>query len=122
MPRTLDAVIASLPDDERATIEARAAELIAEEMSLRSLRRAIGKTQSAVAEKLKVGQEAVSRIEMRQDMLISTLRGFVGAMNGELDLVVRFPNRPAVRLEGLGATEPRRRRIGRRAAGSPPSP
>jgi hypothetical protein len=44
MPRTLDEVIASLPKGERDRIEARAAELIAEETSLRALRRAIGKT------------------------------------------------------------------------------
>jgi transcriptional regulator with XRE-family HTH domain len=116
MPRTLDEVIASLPGDERAKIEARAKELIAEETSLRGLRKAIGKTQSTVAEDLNIGQEAVSKVEMRKDMLISTLRGFVGAMNGELDLIVRFPDRPAVRLEGLGVTAPRRKRDRRAAA------
>jgi len=49
MPRTLNEVIASLPGTERAKIEARARELIAEEMSLRDLRKAIGKTQAAIA-------------------------------------------------------------------------
>ena len=52
MPRRLDEVIARLPEGERAKIEARAQELIAEEMSLRDLRKAIGKTQTAVAKRL----------------------------------------------------------------------
>jgi len=115
---TLDDVMGSLPDDERAKIEARAAELIAEETSLRGLRRAIGQTQSMIAKELKVGQEAVSKVEMRRDMLISTLRGFVGAMKGELDLIVRFSDRPPIRLEGLGTAEPRRKR-GQPAGASP---
>ena len=67
MPRALDQVIDKLPEDERAKIEARAQELIAEEMSLRNLRKAIGKTQQAVAKRLKVGQDAVSKIETRSD-------------------------------------------------------
>lgn len=56
MPRTLDEVIAFLPKGERDRIEARAAELIAEEISLRDLRKAIGKTQVAVAAQMKIGQ------------------------------------------------------------------
>src|SRR5712691_9414985 len=74
MPRTLDEVVATLPAGERAKIEARARELIAEEMSLQDLRKAIGKTQAAIAKRLKVGQDAVSKLETRSDMYISTLR------------------------------------------------
>src|SRR5215470_20076361 len=110
MPRTLNEVIASLPEAERTKIEARARELIAEEMSLQDLRKAIGKTQTAIARRLKVGQDAVSKLEARSDMYISTLRGFVQAMGGELELVARFPKRPPVRLEELGRPLPRRKR------------
>lgn len=110
MSRTLGEVIASLPQGARDRIEARAAELIAEETSLRDLRKAIGKTQVVVAAQMKVGQEAISKVEMRNDMRISTLREFVSALGGELDLIVRVPDRPAVRLEGLGVAEPRRKR------------
>jgi len=46
----LDDMLSRLPNDRRAKIEARAAELIAEEMSLRDLRKALGKTQVAVAQ------------------------------------------------------------------------
>lgn len=102
MARTLDEVISTLSPERRAKIEARAAELIAEEKSLRELRKAVGKTQETIAKRMNVGQEAVSKIETRTDMKISTLVGFVGAMDGHLDLIVRLPNLPAIRLEGLG--------------------
>jgi transcriptional regulator with XRE-family HTH domain len=119
MARTLREVIASLPAERRAKVEARAAELIAEEMSLRDLRKAIGETQTTVARRLKVGQEAVSKVEMRRDMKISTLHGFIDAMHGSLTLLAEFPDRPAVRLRlgelRLGDTAPRRKRD-RRAA------
>ena len=110
MPRTLNEVIAALPAKDRAKIAARAAELIAEEMSLRDLRKAVGKTQAAVAKRLKVGQEAVSKIEARSDVYLSTLRDYIRAMGGDLDLIARFPDRPAVRLEKLGSAASRSRR------------
>ena len=116
MPRTLNEVIASLPQAERAMIKARARELIAEEMSLQDLRKAIGKTQTAIAKRLKVGQDAVSKLETRSDMYISTLRSVLEAMGGELELVARFPDRPPVRIQELGAAAPRRKRAKRAAA------
>lgn len=116
MPRTLNEVIAALPEGERARVEARARELMAEEMSLQDLRKAIGKTQTAIAKRLKVGQDAVSKLETRSDMYISTLRGFVRAMGGELELVARFPDRPPVRLEELGTATLRRKRDTRAVA------
>lgn len=116
MPRMLNEVIASLPEAERAKIEARARELIAEEMSLQDLRKAIGKTQTAIAKRLKVGQDAVSKLETRSDMYISTLRSVLEAMGGELELIARFPDRPPIRLKELGAASPRRKRDRRAAA------
>jgi|SRR5579872_3398744 len=108
--QTLDQAIAALPKEERAKIDARARELIAEEMSLQRLRKAIGKTQTAVAERLKVGQDAISKIETRSDMYVSTLRDFIKAMGGELELIAQFPNRPPVRLAALGTASLRRQR------------
>ena len=54
-----------------------------------------------MAKKLKVGQDTVSRVEKRTDMLLSTLSGYVEAMGGELNLVAEFPHRPPVRLQML---------------------
>lgn len=116
MARTLDDVIASLPKAERDKIEARARQLFAEEKSLRELRKAMSKTQVALARRLKVGQDTVSKIETRTDMLISTLRAYLKAMGGELELVATFPGRPPVHLDKLGVIASRRKRDRRASA------
>jgi transcriptional regulator with XRE-family HTH domain len=87
--------------DRRRKIDARAAELIAEELSLRDLRRAYELTQQRMAEFLGVGQEGVSRLEKRSDLLISTLRSYVEAMGGRLRLIAEFPDRQPVFLSGF---------------------
>jgi DNA-binding transcriptional regulator YiaG len=102
MTRTLADKIRQLPAARRKKVEARAAELVAEEMSLRDLRKAMQRTQVEVAKILNVGQDAISRYEQRSDMLLSTLQGYVQAMGGELDLVVKFPDRKPVKLKSLG--------------------
>jgi transcriptional regulator with XRE-family HTH domain len=97
----------ALPPDRRVRIEKRADALIAEEMTLRDLRKAQDLTQERMAELLGVGQDNISRLEGRADMLLSTLRSYVAAMGGSLDLIVRFPDRPAVSLSALFGTEDR---------------
>ena len=101
MAVSLEDKLARLPGERRAKVDARAAELIAEEMTLRDLRRALDRTQVHLARELGVKQETVSRLEKRSDMLLSTLRGYVEAMGGELDLLATFPDRPPVRLKTL---------------------
>jgi hypothetical protein len=102
----VDEIMAKLPAARRAKIEARAAELIREEKTLRELRRAARKTQTMIAKRLGVEQSHVSRLEQRSDMYLSTLRSYVKAMGGELELVVRLPDRPPVRLIGVGDLTP----------------
>ncbi len=46
-----------------------------------------------------MGQDTISRIDRRSDLLLSTMRRYIQAMGGELDLVARFPNRPPVLLD-----------------------
>lgn len=101
MGRTIDQKIAQLPAKRQEKIKARADELIAEELSLRDLRKAMNRTQVDLARKLKVGQDAISRYERRSDMLLSTLQEYVRAMGGELDLVARFPDRHPVKIKAL---------------------
>ncbi len=85
----------------RKKIKARAAQLIAEEMTLRDLRKAHRLTQERIAKVLNVGQDGVSRLEKRSDLLISTLRSYVEAMGGSLSLIAEFPDRQPVALAGL---------------------
>lgn len=102
MARPLSEKLAELPAARREKIAARAAELIAEEMSLRELRKAMGKTQAKVAADLGVGQDSVARYEQRTDMLLSTLSEYVHKVGGTLELTARFPNRNPVRIKGFG--------------------
>ena len=103
--KSLKDKMAELGEARRQKIEARAAELAAEEMSLRDLRRAHRLTQARVGKTLKIGQDGVSRLEQRSDLLISTLRNYVEAMGGDLQLIARFPDRPAVAVTGLAGME-----------------
>lgn len=62
------------------------------EMPLQELRLALQMSQERLAEILCTKQANISRIERRTDMYISTLRSYIEAMGGELDIVARFPD------------------------------
>lgn len=83
---------------EQLSPEARAkagaeAQRLREEMGLAEVRRALKLSQEELAQTLQVGQAAVAKLEKRTDMYVSTLRRFIEAMGGELDIVARFPDR-----------------------------
>lgn len=99
--KTLREKLKALPAGRRTLIAKRTAQLIEEEMTMRELRKARKITQVAMARKLGVGQEQVSRIEKRTDLHLSTLRRSIEAMGGELTLVAKFPDGPPVRLKGF---------------------
>jgi hypothetical protein len=63
-----------------------------ERIGFHKLRQARLQTQVAVAERLNIGQGAVSRMEKQSDFLLSTLREYVGALGGKLELRVVFPD------------------------------
>jgi len=62
------------------------------DMFLRELRDQRGLSQASMAAKMKLSQANVSQTERRDDMLVSTLREYVEALGGELDIVARFPD------------------------------
>jgi transcriptional regulator with XRE-family HTH domain len=93
----------------RKKIEKRAAELIAEEMSLRDLRKARKLTQARVAKTLGITQDGVSRLEKRSDLLLSTLRNTVKAMGGSVRIVAEFPDRAPVLLSEMSSEQPPRK-------------
>ncbi len=105
MPVNVNEKIKKLSATQRKKIEARAAALIAEEMTLRDLRKARELTQARVAEQLGITQDGVSRLEKRSDLLLSTLRKSVEAMGGRLSLVAEFPDRAPVVLTGIVGDE-----------------
>jgi transcriptional regulator with XRE-family HTH domain len=106
MGRTLDQVIAELPSERQERIEARYRELKQEVEGLRELREIAGKAQLEVAAALNIKQPSVSKIEKQTDMYLSTLRNYIEAIGGELELVVKLPKRPAIRLHQLGDALP----------------
>src|SRR5580698_3444554 len=101
MPITLKDKMKELSPAQRRKVKARAAQLIAEEMTLRELRHARKLTQVRVAKTLGISQDSVSRLEKRSDLLLSTLRKTVKAMGGSLSLVAEFPDRAPVVLSGI---------------------
>ena len=107
MPRKLDEVIAALPKARQKRVQARALELV----TLKDLRLAAQQTQEQLAATLGVGQDTISRLEKRSDMLLSTLRHYVESMGGKLELVAQFPNRPPVVIEHLGVAASPGRKI-----------
>ena len=106
MSRNVNDIIKNLSPAQRKKVEARAAHLIAEEMTLQELRRARKLSQVRVAKELGIGQEGVSKIEQRADLMISTLRKTVEAMGGRLCLVAEFPHSEPVILSGIAEVSP----------------
>lgn len=97
MPKTLDEIIAALPQDEQDKIERRAQELI-RQTSLRELRKTLGMTQQQLADALQVSQAAVSKQEKRKEIHVSTLCDVVEAMGGHVEILAHFPGDMVVRL------------------------
>jgi ribosome-binding protein aMBF1 (putative translation factor) len=96
---------AQVPEARRKAILAEADRLVAEELTLAELREARRRSQAELAKKLGVQQSAVSRIERRTDMYLSTLSGIVEAMGGTLEIIATFPDRPPVRINQLKALD-----------------
>ena len=101
MLKSFEDKLKELPVDSQEKVHARAKELIAQELTLRDLRQALKLTQEEVAEVLHIKQEAVSRLERRSDLLLSTLGAYIESMGGKLTLTAKFPNRPPVNLTGF---------------------
>lgn len=80
-----------LSPDAQARVKERVTTAL-DELPLQELRRARALSQVTLAELLNTTQPEVSKIEHRADLYVSTLRRYVEAMGGELDIVARFPD------------------------------
>jgi len=112
----LERIRKELSPARRKRVAARAAQLIAEEMTLQELRRARRLTQVRMAKELGIGQDGVSKLEKRADLMISTLRKTIEAMGGSLFLVAEFPDRDLVVLSGISEVEPDPKPSGKKRA------
>lgn len=92
MGRSISDVIATLPAERQAHIEANAQrkfeEMVAEARSLADFRKAVGKTQAEVGKRLGIQQNAVSQLEKRSDIYLSTLQRFVESLGMKLQLLL----------------------------------
>ena len=106
MGRNIEEIIAGLSKERRNRVEKKAREMARDMVvhadSLGAIRRAFSKTQSEVGEDLGLPQNAVSQLEKRSDMRVSTLIRYVDALGAELDLIVRLKDGSEVVLKGLG--------------------
>ena len=101
MATSINEKISQFSPERQQKIKQRALALIKEEASLRELREMMAITQKELAKALHIGQEGVSRIEKRSDMMLSTLRKYIKAIGGDIELVVSLPNRPPVTLSNF---------------------
>lgn len=103
MPISADDVFnATMSPREIEASDQRARELLDEYDTLQKLRKARALTQETIAKKMGTKQVSVAQLEKRSDLLLSTLRSYVQALGGELDLVIRFEGHDPVVLAGFG--------------------
>ena len=100
--KTLEQKLKEISRKKRQKIKVGTRQLVAREMSLQELRHAVSKTQKTVARTLNMGQDGVSRLEKRSDLLLSTLRNYVEAVGGNLTLVAQFPDKEPIAIGGFG--------------------
>lgn len=102
MGRTLDEVLEGLPAERRQAIEAGADQLLKDVEGLKALRLLAERSQEQLAETLGIKQPAIAKMERQADLYLSTLRRFVEAAGGRLELRVELPGKGTVHLTGLG--------------------
>ncbi len=90
MSVSFDKIVATLSPENQEVLKVEVASRIKAYRSLLEFRKELGLTQDDMAELLLITQESVSRLERREDMHISTLKRYVEALGGELEIHVRF--------------------------------
>jgi len=90
--RSFSELVAKMPLKAQAEIKRGTARILAE-MELAELREALAIRQADLAEKLKTTQAAVSRLERRGNMTIGSLKGYIEALGGKLEVNAILPGR-----------------------------
>lgn len=90
MAKSFNTLKNKLSPESRTRISERVKNALAE-MPLAELRQARKFTQQQIAETLNIKQASVSKMESQADMYISTIRKYIEAMGGELEIIAKFP-------------------------------
>jgi DNA-binding Xre family transcriptional regulator len=104
MAKKWETLRAAMSPERRDANRAAAQQMMAE-MPLEELRLARNITQTHLASLLQITQASVSKMEKRTDMYVSTLRSFVQAMGGELEIRAIFPD-GIVKIDQFSALAP----------------
>jgi transcriptional regulator with XRE-family HTH domain len=119
MARKFQELIDQMSPERRAEYDRNVKQLRAQmrldEMRLHELRRALRLSQQTLARRLKTDQAQISRLEQRTDLFVSTLRRYVEALGGQLEIVATFPDGASVRIENFSDLRPEKSRPARRS-------
>ena len=91
MAKKFSTLRAQMSSEAQARAAARAQAMLLE-MQLQDIRKSRNVTQVELAHLLNVEQATISKLENREDMYVSTLREYIRALGGELQLVAKFPD------------------------------
>jgi len=98
MARKFNELRAKMSQTAQIKSEAMAREILAQ-LPLQELRRAREYSQQTLADAMGVPQSAISKIERRTDAYVSTLRKYLRALGGELEIVAAFPDGTRVKID-----------------------
>lgn len=90
MTKPFKNLINKMSPDAQKRIKAKT-NVMLQEMLLNELRQARAMSQERLAEELNIKQSSVSKIEHRTDIYVSTLRSYIEALGGELNIIAKFP-------------------------------
>ena len=102
MPRNHNDSIEALPTARRPKVNARAEDLCREVEGLRALRLLAERTQEQIAEGLGIQPPSVHKIDRQSDLYLSSLRRFIEAAGGTMELIITLPGTGAMRLTRIG--------------------
>ena len=94
----------SLPEDQKEEIKRESEALKTEYNSLQEIRKELELSQQDVADSMGVKQESISKLENRDDIKISTLKEYLGAMGAKMKIVVEF-NDKEIQLNSFTQTD-----------------
>ena len=103
MKQNFNELFSKMKPEAQERVKARSSELL-QAMALADLRRAQASTQQQLAQALGVNQAWISRMERQTDMYLSTLRSYVEALGGELEVSARFDD-TLIRLDQFALIE-----------------